>query len=157
MTQATSDDAPFAFPDVRRRIIGAVCLLGFGAALIVGAFFWSTPAYNAGFPVAGTVILLLGSYFGWTAWKLQVSEADAIGIAAAEFRFPLGPASVSIGWRGLRSRPVWRILAYSHEAPPKMRGLVLIDAVDGSIVAKIEEENPEDWGSDDQLDSRAKQ
>lgn len=152
-----SDETPFAFPDVRRRLIGAVCLFGFGIALIAGAFFWSAPAYDVGFPAAGVLISLLGAYFGLTAWKLQVSEADAIGIAAAEFHFPLGPASVSIGWRGLRSRPVWRILAYSHEAPPKMRGLVLIDAVDGSLISKIEEENPEDWSGDEVADSQAKQ
>lgn len=151
------EETPFAFPDVRRRLIGAVCLLGLGAALIAGAFLWSAPAYNSGFPVAGVLISVLGAYFGLTAWKLQVSEADAIGIAAGEFGFPLGPASVSIGWRGLRSRPVWRILAYSHEAPPKMRGLVLIDAVDGSLISRIEEENPEDWSGDDQADSGAKQ
>ncbi|RIK06429.1 MAG: hypothetical protein DCC49_11460 [Acidobacteria bacterium] len=152
-----SEETPFAFPDVRRRLIGAICLVGFGVGLIIGALFWSAPAYNAGFPVAGIAVTLLGTYFGLAAWKLQVSEAEAIRIAAEELGFPIGPASVSVGWRGLRSRPIWRILVYSHEAPPKMRGLVLIDAVDGVLVSKIEEPNPEDWSGDDGEASRAKQ
>src|SRR5437870_10037687 len=32
-----------------------------------------------------------------------------------------------LGWSGLRSRPVWRILLYSAEDPPQRRGVVLVD------------------------------
>jgi hypothetical protein len=53
-----------------------------------------------------------------------------------------------MAWRGLRSRPTWRILLYSNESPPDRRGLVLVDAVDGSIVAQFVEDNPEDWSAD---------
>ena len=50
-----------------------------------------------------------------------------------------------MGWRGLRSRPTWRILLYSAEDPPTTRGLVLVDAVEGDVVAHFTEPNPEDW------------
>jgi hypothetical protein len=37
-------------------------------------------------------------------------------------------------------------LVYSAENPPRQRGLVLIDAVDGSVIEQLTEENPEtDW------------
>lgn len=140
-----SAEEPFAFPEIRRRVIGAVGLILSGIALLAGGLFWTAPAYNSGFWLSGVLITLLGVYFALSSWKLEVTEADAIEIAASAFGFAMGPASVSIGWRGFRSRPIWRILAYSHEAPPKMRGLALIDAVDGVVLSKIEEENPEDW------------
>ena len=50
-----------------------------------------------------------------------------------------------MGWRGLRSRPTWRILLCSAEERPKPRGFVLVDGVDGDIVAQVVEDNPEDW------------
>ena len=50
-----------------------------------------------------------------------------------------------MGWRGLLSRPTWRILLYSAENPPLRRGLVLVDGVDGEVVDWFVEDNPEDW------------
>ena len=57
--------------------------------------------------------------------------------------FPVGHASAQLAWRGLRSRPTWRILCYSTEEPPRQRGFVLVDAIDGTVVEKIAEDNPE--------------
>ena len=65
--------------------------------------------------------------------------------ATREVGFAVGHASAQLGWRGLRSRPTWRILLYSAEDPPATRGLVLVDGVDGEIVAHFTEDNPEDW------------
>ena len=59
--------------------------------------------------------------------------------------FAVGHASAQLGWRGLRSRPTWRILLYSAENPPTKRGLVLVDGVDAEIVSYFVEANPEDW------------
>jgi hypothetical protein len=70
--------------------------------------------------------------------------------------FAVGHASAQLGWRGLRSRPTWRILVYSAEEPPLHRGLVLVDGVDGEIVAHFVEDNPEDW-SDLMVDDSAGQ
>ena len=57
----------------------------------------------------------------------------------------MGHASAQLAWRGLRSRPTWRILLYSAEDPPDKRGLVMVDGVDGHVVAHMVEDNPEDW------------
>jgi hypothetical protein len=35
-------------------------------------------------------------------------------------------------------------LAYSAENPPRQRALVLVDALDGSVVEHLVEDNPED-------------
>lgn len=148
-TSGVSDPAPsFAFPDVHRRWIGATMLILLGVGLVLGSLFWQPPRYSSGLALSGVLIVLIGIYIGLTVWRLGVDEAGAVEIAASAFDFALGPASISIGWRGIRSRPVWRILAYSHEAPPKMRGLAEIDAVDGRVLSVIQEENPENWGAE---------
>ena len=46
-----------------------------------------------------------------------------------EVGFLVGHASAQLGWRGLRSRPTWRILLNSDEDPPRRQGLVLVDGV----------------------------
>ena len=46
---------------------------------------------------------------------------------------------------GIRSRPTWRVLCYSAEDPPRRRGLVLVDAVDGRVIEHLAEDNPEQW------------
>jgi hypothetical protein len=36
-------------------------------------------------------------------------------------------------------------LCYSTEDPPRQRGLVLVDAVDGRVLEHLVEANPEQW------------
>ena len=66
-------------------------------------------------------------------------------VATRTVGFAVGHASAQMGWRGLLSRPTWRILLYSAENPPLRRGLVLVDGVDGEVVDWFVEDNPEDW------------
>lgn len=136
---------PYTFPNVRRRMIGAIGYLILGGVLACGGWVWSAPAYNRGFVVAGLALIVIGGYVAYASWPLRIKESVAVESASRALGFAVGPASVSIGWRGLASRPVWRILAYSHEAPPKRRGLAIIDAVDGEVLSVLEESNPEDW------------
>jgi hypothetical protein len=77
---------------------------------------------------------------------MSVDEKEALVVAQGAVGFAVGHASAQQVWRGLRSRPTWRVLVYSAENPPRQRGLVLIDAVDGSVIEQLTEENPEtDW------------
>ena len=100
---------------------------------------------NGGFLAAGILLVLLGAYHLVAGWNLDVDERDALVAATREVGFAVGHASAQLGWRGLRSRPTWRILLYSAEEPPLKRGLVLVDGVDGEVVAHFVEDNPEDW------------
>ena len=94
-------------------------------------------------------LALLGIYHLQAGWSLGVDEADALVAAVREVGFPVGHASAQMAWRGLRSRPTWRVLVYSNESPPERRGLVFVDGVDGSVVASHAEANPEDWSPED--------
>lgn len=133
---------PYTFPDIKRRRIPAVIY----ALLAAGAFvaWWSTD--NSGLLFAGLLLLGIAAYHFIAAWPLRVDQTDALVIATRTVGFPVGHASAQLAWRGLRSRPVWRILVYSAESPPKTRGLVELDGVDGSVFGEYTEPNPEDWG-----------
>jgi hypothetical protein len=76
---------------------------------------------------------------------MHVDEKQALVAAQQAVGFPVGHASAQQVWHGLRSRPTWRVLCYSAEDPPKQRGLVLVDAVDGKVLQHLVESNPEQW------------
>ncbi len=142
----------YTFPDIRRRRIPALLYL-----LVATVCFalWATSSdgtavlVNRGFLAAAVALLLIGWYHLVAAWPLAVRDTDALVAAARAVGFPVGHASAQLGWRGLRSRPTWRILLYSGEDPPERRGLVLVDAVDGEVLDHFVEDNPEDWSQFD--------
>lgn len=138
---------PYTFPDNDRRRIPGLIYLVLGGITVVGTRLVGTDsAYvDQGLLVGGVLLGLLGLYCLWAGQKLGLTETDALAAASAEVGFAVGHASAQLGWRGLRSVPTWRILLYSADEPPTMRGLVLVDGIDGQIVDTILEANPEDW------------
>jgi hypothetical protein len=76
---------------------------------------------------------------------MRVDEKEALVKAQRAVKFPVGHASAQQVWHGARSRPTWRVLCYSTEEPPRQRGLVLVDAVDGRVLEHLVEANPEQW------------
>ena len=141
----------YTFPDIRRRRIPGLLYLIVATACFV---LWSTHRgdrvlVNTGYLGAAIALFLVGWYHLATAWPLAVRDTDALLAAARAVGFPVGHASAQLGWRGLRSRPTWRILLYSGEDPPARRGLVLVDGVDGEVLSHFVEDNPEDWSKYD--------
>lgn len=139
----------YVFPDnSRRRIPGVAHLVLGGTAVVVALAADGSTLVNGGVLLGGVALLLFGGYHLQAGWHVAHDERDALVGATRAVGFPVGHASAQMAWRGLRSRPTWRILLYSNESPPEQRGLVLVDAVDGSVVAQFVEENPEDWSGD---------
>ncbi|MFN8052717.1 MAG: hypothetical protein U0Q22_14815 [Acidimicrobiales bacterium] len=130
----------------RRRIPAAIYLVIAVACLVL----WITqrdasPLVNDGFL---WVSILLGAFavFGFVAGRtLLIDETDALERATATVGFPVGHASAQMVWRGLLSRPVWRLLAYSADNPPSRRAMVIVDGISGEVVEWFAESNPEDW------------
>lgn len=144
---------PYMFPDnSRRRVPGYLYLLVSAACIVIWSAFETSPYVNSGFLWAGVLLAALGVYQLVAGSSLRFDERDALVAATRKVGFPVGHASAQLGWRGLLSRPTWRILVYSDENPPTKRGLVLVDGVDGEIVEHFVEDNPEDWS---ELDSSA--
>lgn len=136
---------PYMFPDNNRRRVPGYLYLAVAAVCVV---IWGTvdsPYVNSGFLLAAGLLAVAGTYQIVAGWNLHVDERDALVAASRQVGFPVGHASAQLGWRGLLSRPTWRILLYSADTPPAHRGLVLVDGVDGSVVEHFVEPNPEDW------------
>jgi len=132
---------PYVFPDIRRRrIAAALYVIVGGAALAAGL-----AASNGGLVFAGVFLLVIAAYHFVAGWHLEIDQTEALAIASRTVGFPVGHASAQLAWRGLLSRPVWRILVYSADEPPSIRGLVELDAVDGHVIGEYTERNPEDW------------
>jgi hypothetical protein len=145
---------PYLFPNNnRRRIPGYLYLATAAACVAVWALVDDSPYVNAGFLLAAALLTVVGVYSLVSGWNLDVDEQEALVAATRAVGFPVGHASAQMGWRGLLSRPTWRILLYSADTPPAKRGLVLVDGVDGEIVQHFVEDNPEDWSALDKGDS----
>jgi hypothetical protein len=132
---------PYVFPDIRRRRIAAYCYAVIGA----GSVWAGVSADNHGLLYGGVFLLLVALYTFVAGWHLAVDQTEALAVASRTVGFPVGHASAQLAWRGLLSRPAWRILVYSADEPPSIRGLVELDAVDGHVLGDYTENNPEDW------------
>ena len=118
-------EGEYLFPSPSRRRIAAWVYLV--AGVVCGLTF------DGGWLVAVGFGLLAAWHFA-SAWPLAIDEHDAMTTAAAQVGFPIGHASASVRFTGWRSRPRWSVVMYSATEPPDQRALVLVDAVNGSVV-----------------------
>jgi hypothetical protein len=132
---------PYVFPDIRRRRIAAALYVVVGAAALAAGL----AAANGGLVFGGVALGVIAAYNFVAGWHLEIDQIEALAVASRTVGFPVGHASAQLAWRGLLSRPVWRILVYSADEPPSIRGLVELDAVDGHVIGEYTERNPEDW------------
>jgi len=136
---------PTVFPDNgKRRITGTIHLV-----IAAGCIAQWAQSGNQGLLAVGVLLALIGAYHFVAGWRTVVNETEALTIASRTVGFPVGHASAQLAWYGLRSRPAWRILLYSADEPPSLRGLVECDAVDGHLMGEYTERNPEDWSEFD--------
>lgn len=136
---------PYQFPDNSRRRIPGYLYLGIAALSLL---LWlvsdqSSGLVNYGFLVFAMALAAFAVFVLTSSWKMTVNERDALVHASRAVDFAVGHASAQQVWRGVRSRPTWRVFCYSAEEPPLHRGLVLVDAVDGEILECLVEINPD--------------
>jgi hypothetical protein len=136
----------YDFPDnSRRRIPGVI----YAALAVMCAAGWmyadsqGSSVINRGLLFAAVLLAVMSIITITSSWRMTIDEADALVIATRHVGFAVGHASAQQVWRGIRSRPTWRIFAYSAEEPPLQRGLVLVDAVDGRVVECLVDQNKE--------------
>ena len=143
---AVDNVAAYDFPDNSRRRIPGI-LYGVIAILCLVAWQLGTSndsvLVNRGLLFAAAVLGAMAIISFTSGWRMTIDESEALVRATRKVGFPVGHASAQQVWRGLRSRPTWRIFCYSVEEPPRQRGLVLVDAVNGDIVECLVEANPD--------------
>ncbi|MFP3882265.1 MAG: hypothetical protein ACLFRT_11495 [Actinomycetota bacterium] len=118
-------EGEYRFPSpARRRISGWIFAVAAAISLV---------AFDGGWiPAIGFVVLATWQFL--SAWPLRVDEHEAMTTAATAVDFPIGHSSASVRFHGWRSRPRWSVMLYSATEPPDRRGLVVVDAVDGTII-----------------------
>lgn len=136
---------PYQFPDNSRRRIPGYLYLGISALSLL---LWilsdqSSGLVNDGFLVFAIALAAFAIFVSTSSWKMTINERDALVHASRAVDFAVGHASAQQVWRGVRSRPTWRVFCYSAQEPPTHRGLVLVDAVNGEIVECLVEINPD--------------
>lgn len=118
---------PYRFPSpARRRIAGWVYIVAGAVAAVTIEGGWAV--------AVGLAVIALWQFI--SAWPLDIDENEAMTRAAASIDFPVGHSSAMVRFHGWRSRPRWSVLMYSATEPPDQRALVVVDAVDGELVAK---------------------
>jgi hypothetical protein len=129
---------PYTIPSTRRRRTAGVVHLV--SAALSGA------SIAAGLPTGmwaiAAILVVLGVWHLVSAWPITVLDPEALAIANRETDFAVGHASAAVGFDGWRARPVWNVLVFGADDPPSRRGLVRVDAVDGSVVGAYLEEVP---------------
>ena len=134
----------YQFPDnSRRRWPGVIYLVIAALCVLVYVVWDDSPIVNEGWLLAAGLLTVAGVISITSGWRMHVDETEALVAAQRAVGFAVGHASAQQVWRGVRSRPTWRVLCYSAEDPPAQRGLVLVDAIDGDVVQFFVEANPE--------------
>ena len=130
---------PYLFPDTARRRNAGWCHAGVAALCLASG----AATGNAGLLGAGIFLAIVAGLHRAAAFSHRIDQTQALVVASRAVGFPVGHASAQLTWRGLRSRPVWRIACYSADDPPSRRGFVDLDAVDGRVLHEHTEANPE--------------
>jgi len=134
----------YQFPDnSRRRWPGVIYLVIAALCVLVYVVWTDSPIVNGGWLLAAVLLTIAAIISITSGWRMHVDETEALVAAQRAVGFAVGHASAQQVWRGVRSRPTWRVLCYSIEDPPAQRGLVLVDAIDGEVVQFFVEANPE--------------
>ncbi len=137
----TAFAGPYVFPDIkRRRLAGTIYIVIAAFALWAGL-----ASAKAGLLFGAALLGAIAGYHFLAGWPLRIDQTEALAVASRTVGCPVGHASAQLAWRGLRSRPTWRILVYSADEPPSIRGLVELDGVSGDVLGEYTERNPEDW------------
>lgn len=132
----------YRFPSPARRRTAARIYAAAAGLAALGAL----AGLSSGFWAVSLGLLAMAFIHTQAAWPLRIDQEEAFLWAAAAAPFPVGHASAALVFVGFRSRPVWAVVLYSAEDPPRRRALVRLEAATGTPLGEtyIEELPPPD-------------
>ena len=108
----------YDFPDnSRRRIPGVI----YSALALLCVVVWfvadnqDSALINKGILFAAVLLAVMSIISITSGWRMTINESEALVEATKSVGFAVGHASAQQVWRGIRSRPTWRIFCYSVE------------------------------------------
>lgn len=132
-----SEVAPYRILDTRRRRSAAIVYFAMAVVTLVLAVVAGVNGlvWTAVVPLVGIAV-----YHVVTGWKMTVADMKAIELAAEAVTFEVGHGSATLGFRGILAKPIWQVLVFSATPSPDHQALVTVDALDGSITGRYEEQ-----------------
>jgi len=126
---------PYTIPSTRRRMTaGWIYLIGTGLSVLFVVL-----GLPPGLFAVTAIMSVLAVWHLVSAWRIDVLDPEALGIANRATSFAVGHASAVVGFDGWRARPVWNVLVFSADEPPSQRALVRVDARSGAVVETYSE------------------
>lgn len=107
-------------------------------ALIASAIVWVSGVGAMWLSAVGTLVALAGLEFAG-AWRMPITDMEAIGIARDAATFPVGQGSATLGYRGPLAKPVWQVMVYADTSSPDHQAVVTVDATNGVVTGRYEE------------------
>jgi hypothetical protein len=81
----------------------------------------------------------IAAYHVVTGKRMRVRDMEAISIASDHAPFDVGHASATLGFVGIRARPVWEVLTYESGDAPSHQALITVDALTGQVTGSFSE------------------
>lgn len=143
MPEPVSDDArqsgnpgPNRILDTADRRFAAGVYL---AAALVAAVVVIVTGTGLMWATAVLPLVAIAAYHVVTSQPLVVRDMEAIRIASSGAGFDVGHASATLGFVGVRARPVWEVLAFESGGVPGHQALVTVDALTGDVTGSFSE------------------
>mgnify|MGYP001825555462 CR=1 FL=1 len=127
---------PYRVLNTRTRASAAVAYVAVAIVVAIVAIAIDLPAlwFTGVLPlivIAGIQVV--------AAWRMPITDMEAIRIASEEASFEVGHGSATLGYRGLLAKPIWQVLVFSDAPSPDREALVTVDAMTGDVTGHFEQ------------------
>ena len=123
----------YRIPDLKRRkifslILFSLVILTFSLDYI---FSWLDLTYSL------LILIPISIYLYFLISKTKIKQSDVIQTIAAHISHSIGYYSSALTFKGILLTPVWTVIVYDHNSPPKQRSIVEVDANTGHLINNV--------------------
>ena len=123
----------YRIPDLKRRKLFFLILFSLLLFTFLLDFFFNW----IDFKYSLFIITPLTIYLYFLKSKTTISQSEVIQSISKHIDHSLGYYSTALTFKGLLLEPVWTVIVYDHNNPPKQRSIIEIDANTGNLVTDV--------------------